>query len=107
MKNTTKSARIAAVRAMNNMTVEELTAKIGNALSVTVEFYKRGDGSYRVCRCTRNWEFLKENGIITNFVAPNGKGLPYCNTSKCLVSAWDIENEHWVQIPANSSLRVK
>lgn len=106
-KNITKSARIATVRAMNNMTVEELTAKIGNQLEVTVTFYKRGDGSLRVCRCTRNWEFLKANGIVTNFVAPNGKGLPYCNTSKGLVSAWDIENEHWVQIPANSTLSVK
>lgn len=105
--NATKSARIAAVRAMKTMTVEELTAKMGNLREVTVTFYKRGDASLRVCLCTRNWEFLKENGIITNFVEPNGKGLPYCNTSKELVSAWDIENEKWVQIPANSTLSVK
>jgi hypothetical protein len=105
--NSTKSARIAAVRAMNNMTVEELTSKIGNNLEVTVTFYKRGDASLRVCRCTRNWDFLKKNGIITNFIAPKGVGLPYCNTSKGLVSAWDIENEHWVQIPANSTMSVK
>lgn len=106
MKNMTKAARIATVRAMNIMTVDELKNKIGNNLSVTVTFYKRTDASLRVLRCTRNWEFLKKNEIVTNFETPNGNGLPYCNTSLGLVTAWDIENEKWVQIPANSTLSV-
>ena len=106
-KNITKAEKIAAVRAMNEMTVEELTAAMGTSKSVTVEFYKRGNGEYRVCRCTRNWDVLKRNGVVTEFVEPNGKGLPFDRYEKGLVSAWDLENKKWVLIPANSTMVVK
>lgn len=102
-----------AVRNMNTMTVEELKNKMGDALCVTVTFLKRSTGELRTIRCTRNFKFAMSNADAVGYVAPNGKGLPYNNEARGLVTVFDLDDldkreikRKFKQIPANSVLSV-
>ena len=101
----TKNELKNALRNMNLMSVEELVEKMGDARCVTLTFYKM-DGSLRVMRATRNWDFLKHHDFVTNYEAPCGRGLGYNNTAKELLTVWDIEDEGFKQVPANRMLSV-
>ena len=90
---------------MNLMTVADLKNKMGNALCVTLTFYKK-DGSLRVMRCNRNFAFDKANDEFTNYVAPHGKGLRYDNESYGLVTVYDLESEGFRQVRAGNVLSV-
>lgn len=103
MKNAIKTA---AIRNMDNMTVEELKNKMGDALCVTVTFLKRTTGELRTIRCNRNFVFDNMNCDAVGYVAPNGKGLRYNNEKRGLVTVFDLEDESFKQIPANSVLSV-
>ena len=94
-----------ALRNMNLMSVEELVEKMGAAPCVTLSFYKM-DGSLRVMRATRNWDFLKSHDFVTNYEAPCGRGLGYDNTSKKLLTVWDEDDKSFKQVPANRMLSV-
>ena len=101
----TKNEMKNALRNMNLMTVEEVVGKMGDATCVTLTFYKM-DGSVRVMRATRNFKFTEVHEFVTDYVAPNGKGLPYCNTAKKLVTVYDLESKGFRQVPANRMLSV-
>lgn len=101
-----KNPKAEAVRNMNTMTVEELKNTMGDALCVTVTFLKRTTGKLRTLRCTRNFKFTKSNSEAVGYVAPNGKGLPYNNEKRGLVTVFDLDEESFKQVPANSVLSV-
>lgn len=101
----TKTEMKNALRNMNLMTVDEVVGKMGDATCVTLTFYKM-DGSVRVMRATRNFKFAEAHEFVTDYVAPNGKGLPYCNTVKKLVTVYDLESKGFRQVPANRMLSV-
>jgi hypothetical protein len=94
-----------ALRNMNLMSVEELVEKMGAAPCVTLSFYKM-DGSLRVMRATRNFKFAEKHNFVTDYVAPNGNGLPYNNTINKLVTVFDLEEKSFKQVPANRMLSV-
>ena len=94
-----------ALRNMNLMSVEELVEKMGAAPCVTLSFYKM-DGSLRVMRATRNFKFAEKHNFVTNYVAPNGNGLPYNNTINKLVTVFDLDDKSFKQVPANRMLSV-
>jgi hypothetical protein len=90
---------------MNLMSAAELMNKMGNAPCVTLTFYKK-DGSLRVMKANRNFAFDKKNEVVTGFEAPTGEGLPYNNTSRKLVTVFDLEKKAFRQVPANRMLSV-
>lgn len=95
-----------AVRNMNTMSVSDFKNKMGNALCVTVTFLKRSTGKLRTLRCNRAFAFNNANSEAVGYVAPNGKGLRYDNEARGLVTVFDLDEETFKQIPANSVLSV-
>jgi hypothetical protein len=90
---------------MNLMSAAELMNKMGNALCVTLTFYKK-DGSLRVMRCNRAFAFNEKNADFTGYVSPNGNGLRYDNNAYGLVTVYDLESEGFRQVRAGNVLSV-
>lgn len=90
---------------MNLMSAAELMNKMGNALCVTLTFYKK-DGSLRVMRCNRAFAFDAQNADFTGYAAPNGRGLRYDNNAYGLVTVYDLESEGFRQVRAGNVLSV-
>ena len=89
----------------NLMSAAELMNKMGNALCVTLTFYKK-DGSLRVMRCNRAFAFNEKNANFTGYAAPNGRGLRYDNNAYGLVTVYDLESEGFRQVRAGNVLSV-
>ena len=67
---------------------------------ITLTFTKK-NGMTRTMTCTQNRQFLNENAEKLSYVEPSGPAKDNSNNSYAVV--WDIENEGWRTVNADST----
>lgn len=80
------------------MTTDELKKEMGESANVTVVFTKK-NGTERVMKCTRNFEYLLANVQSTGYVQPIGDAN-YDAEALGMVRVWDLEEQGWRTITA-------